>query len=193
MKKICTLLTSVLFCTLVFARGNDEPKPILGSSVAVTNVAGSTLYKLYYKSEKRERVKVSIIDEKGHTLFDETMNNVDGFLRPYNFEGLPQGHYTVKVEDGNGKSVEKVNYKLGRVEKLIRVQKLQGENRYLLSVASSKPEDVFIYIFDDQNNLIYNEIQSIKGEFAQIYNLKDMKSFSIEVSDKFGVLKKVTY
>jgi hypothetical protein len=121
------------------------------------------------------------------------MSKMDGFLRPYNFDGLPEGQYTVKVEDENGKTVEKVNYKAGRVEKLIHLQKLQNENKYMLSISSPKPEDVFIYIFDEKDNLIYNEIQSINGGFAQVYNLQDMKSFTIEVSDKFGVLKKVTY
>ena len=191
MKKINLLLAGVLMCTLVFARGIDEP--IKGSSVAVTNIIGSTLYKVYYKSNRLGKVKISIMDEKGNTLFNETMNKVGGFLRPYNFEGLPEGQYTVNVEDENGKTVEKVNYKLGRVEKLIHVQKLAGENKYMLSIASPKPEDVFIYIFDEKDNLIHNEIQSIKGEFAQIYNLKDISSFTIEVYDKFGVVKKITY
>ncbi len=191
MKKISLLLASVLLCTLVFARGIDGP--VKGSSVAITNNIGSTLYKVYYKSERLGNVKVSILDEKGYTLFDETMNKVDGFLRPYNFVGLPEGQYTVKVEDENGKMVEKVNYKSGRVEKLIHVQKLAGEEKYMLSISSPIPEDVFIYIFDEKDNLIHNEIQSIKGEFAQIYNLKGIKSFSIEVSDKLGVVKKITY
>jgi hypothetical protein len=191
MKKISLLFAGVLLCTVVFARGIDGP--IKGSSVAVTNSIGSTLYKVYYKSERLGTVKVSIMDEKGYTLFNETLNKVDGFVRPYNFEGLPEGQYTVKVEDESGKTVEKVNYKSGRVEKLIHLQKLAGENKYLLSIASPKPEDVFIYIFDDKDNLIYNEIQSIKGEFAQVYNLKDIQSFTIEVTDKWGLVKKVTY
>lgn len=191
MKKFSLLLASVLLCTLVFARGIDGP--VKGSSVAVTNNIGSTLYKVYYKSERPGTVKVSIMDDNGYTLFNETMNKVDGFVRPYNFEGLPEGQYTVKVEDDKGKTVEKVNYRLGRVEKLIHVQKLEGENKYVLSIASPKPEDVFIYIFDEKDNLIHNEIQSIKGEFAQVYNLKGIQSFTIEVTDKWGVVKKVSY
>jgi len=115
MKKISALLGGVLLCTFVFARGID--KPIKGSSVAVTNVSGSTLYKVYYKSERRGKVKVSIINEKGNTIFYETINKVDGFLRPYNFEELPEGQYSIKVEDENGKSVEKVDYNSGRVVK----------------------------------------------------------------------------
>ena len=192
MKKILALSASVLMCTLVFARGTDGP--IKGSSsVAVTNVTGSTLYKVYYKSDRPGKVKVSIINEKGNTIFDETLKKVNGFLRPYNFDGLPEGKYTIKVEDEYGKTVEKINYKLGRVEKLIQVHKLPGENKYLLSISSPKPEDVFIYIFDDKGNLVHNEIQSINGDFAQVYNLTEVKSFTIEVSDKFGELKTVTY
>jgi len=45
------------------------------------------------------------------------MKKMDGFMRPYNFDGLPEGQYTIKVEDENGKTVEKINYKSGRVEK----------------------------------------------------------------------------
>ncbi len=193
MKKLSLLLASVLMCTLVSARGIDAP--IKGaSSVAITNVTGSTLFKLYYKSERMGRVKISIIDEKGSMIFNETLNKVDGFVRPYNFEGLPEGPYTVRVEDENGKTVEKVNYKEGKVEKLIHIQKLPNEeNKYLVSIVSPKPEDVFIYIFDVDGNLIYNEIQSIKGEFAQVYNLQEVKSFTIEIADKFGELKKVAY
>lgn len=192
MKKILTLSASVLMCTLVFARGIDGP--IKGSSsVAVTNTAGSKLYKVYYKSDQPGKVKVSVIGENGNTIFAETLRKVNGFLRPYNFDGLPEGQYTIKVEDEYGKTVEKVNYKLGRVEKLIQVHKLAGENKYLLMISSPKPEDVFIYIFDDKGNLVHNEIQSIKGDFAQVYNLTEMKSFTIEVSDKFGALKTITY
>ena len=192
MKKILTFSASVLACTLVFARGIDGP--IKGSSsVAVTNSAGSKLYKVYYKAAQPVKVKISVISDNGNTIFAETFKKVDGFLRPYNFDGLPEGQYTIKVEDEYGKTVEKVNYNSGRVEKTIQVHKLKDENKYVLSISSPKPEDVFIYIFDEEGNLVHNEIQSIKGDFAQVYNLKQMKSFTIEVADKFGSVKSLTY
>ena len=191
MKKICLLSAGVLLCTLVFARGIDGP--IKGSSVAVTNVTGSTLFKLYYKSENAGKVKVSIDDEAGNVVFSETMTNADGFVRPYNFRELPEGQYTITVEDETGKTVEKVSYAEGKVEKLIRIQKLADENKYLVVISSAKPDDLFIYIFDQNGALIHNEIQNVNKEFAQVYNLTDVKSFSIEVADKNGVLKKAKF
>jgi hypothetical protein len=193
MKKISLLLTGVLFCTLVSARGTDETVNAI-SSVAVTNAFGSTLFKLYYKSIKQETVRVSISDEKGEMVFKETIKKVEGFMRPYNFEGLAEGQYFIQIEDESGKRVEKVNYKSGKAEQLIHVQKLSNdENKYLLTIASAKEENVFIKIYDVDGTLVHYEAQSIAGEFAQVYDLNKVKSFTIEVTGKDGLLKSVTY
>ena len=148
MKNISLLLAGVLMCTLVSARGIVGP--VKGTSlVAVTNTTGSTLFKLYYKAEKIGSVKISITDDKNNTIFNEVLTNTDGFVRPYNFEELQEGEYTIRIEDENGKTVEKVNYNGGKVEKLIHIEKLTTEeNKYVISIASRKPEDVFIYIFE---------------------------------------------
>ncbi|MGC4022754.1 MAG: hypothetical protein QM734_12810 [Cyclobacteriaceae bacterium] len=189
MKTICSILACVLVSTLVSARGTEGATAT--SSVAVTNATGSTLFKLYYKSVKAGKVKVSIKDNDGSTVFSESMTKIDAFMRPYNFDGLPFGEYTVTVEDESGKTVEAVNYKENKVEKLIHIAKLANEqSKFLLTVASAKLEDVYIYIFDQAGALVHNEIQTINKEFAQVYNLKDLKSFTIEVWDKYGALKK---
>jgi hypothetical protein len=193
MKRISLLLSGVLFCTLVFVSA-IHARAGAKSAVAITNVRGSTLFKLYYKSVQRSTVKISIADRAGKSLFEETLHKVDGFVRPYNFDGLPEGQYTIQIEDENGKTVEKVDYQSGKVEKLIHVQKLANEqNKYLLTIASKQPEDVFIYIFDKNGILIHNEIQPIGTEFAQVYDLKNNTSFTIEVMDKQGSLKTITY
>jgi len=193
MKKISLLLTGVLLCTLLSARGTDESANTT-SSVAITNASGSSLFKLYYKSIKQGSVKISIADEKGVAVFTETLRKVDGFMRPYNFDGLSEGQYTIQIEDESGKTVEKVNYRSGKLETLIHVQKLSSEeNKYLLRIASSKIENVFINIYDANGTLVHNEIQSISGDFAQVYDLRNVKSFTIEVTDKDGLLKSVTY
>ena len=190
MKKIYSLLASVLLCTLVSAHGTKGSAA--ASSVAVTNATGSSLVKLYYKSDELRTVKVSIKNQRNEVVFNETIRKVDYFIRPYNFKELPEGEYTVTVEDGASKSVEKINYRSEKVEKLMHVVKLKEVDKYLVTIESSKPEDVFIYIFDENGILIHNEIQSISNQFAQIYNLKNVKSFTIEVWDKDGSLKKYT-
>jgi hypothetical protein len=190
MKKIYSLVAGVLLCTLVSAHGTKSPKPTSTSSVAVTHAAGSSLVKLYYKAEKSGTVQVSILNERNEIVFNETLKKIEYFVRPYNFTQLPEGEYTLIVNDESGKSVEKVSYKNEKVEKLIHVVKLIEEDKYMLTVSSAKPQDVFIYIFDENGILVHNEIQSISKDFAQVYNLKDVKSFTIEVWDKDGALQR---
>jgi len=88
----------------VWARGLDRPA---GSSVRVVRVEGSSLFKLLYKSEKSQSVKISLLDEKGNSIFKETLKSTNGFVRPYNFSGAEEGNYTIQVQDENGTTEEK--------------------------------------------------------------------------------------
>jgi hypothetical protein len=193
MKKLSSLLAGVLICTLASANGTTLPVSST-SSVAVTNSTGSSLFKLYYKSSKSQNVKISVVDNHGKSIFNETIRKVDGFIRPYNFEGSPEGLYTIIIEDESGKMIEKVSYKSGKVEALVNVLRLAGEqNKYMLTIASPAKDVVSINIFDDKENLIHSETKEINGGFAQVYNLKEVKSFTIQITDSNGTLKSVKY
>lgn len=193
MKKFSVLLAGVLFCTQVFAGGPDDLKSTAASSIAVTKASGSTIVKLYYKSEVAGNVAVSIFNNQGKEVFRESLSSTKGFIRPYNFETLPEGEYTVEINDGNGKMIEKVMYAEDRIQKLINVRKLGSNDKYLVTVNSQKKEDLTILISDSNDNLVYREAVTVDGEFGKIYNIKDLKSFSIEVIDSQGVLKKIVY
>src|SRR4051812_44176159 len=121
MKKFYSLLAGVLLCTLLSAHGTKSAAA--RSSVAVTHASGSSLIKLYYKSEKSGTVEVSILNQKNEIVFSERINEVDYFVRPYNFKELPEGEYTLIVKDESSKSIEKVSYRNEKVEKLIHVVK----------------------------------------------------------------------
>ena len=193
MKKINLLMAGVLFSTLVFANGPDETKNS-SASVAVMNPSGSSLFKVFYKSSKTGDVRVSILNASGKEVLTEKIKRMDGFVRPYNFQGLAEGEYTIQVENEDGKLVEKVNYASGRVERLINVIKMNGdEGKYLLTVATKKASDYTINIYDEAGNLAYNEKRAVNGEFAQVYNLKQLKTFTIEVTDSDGIAKSIKY
>jgi len=191
MKKISLLFVGVLFCTLVFANGTDEPGP--SSSVAVTNSTGSSLFKLYYSAYMAADVTVSIYHPSGKLLLKEKMKKTDGFIRPYNFERLGEGDYTIEVEDENGRHIEKVHYSAGKIDKLINIVKLADEGKYLLTVASKAADNVMINIYNEKNELIHSQERFVEKEFAEVINLKNRKIFTIEVTDSKGLLKTFTY
>ncbi|HTH56013.1 MAG TPA: hypothetical protein VL728_08190 [Cyclobacteriaceae bacterium] len=191
MKRVSLVLAGVVLSTLVWAKGIDKPT---GSSVAVIKVEGSSLFKLLYKSDKAQSVKVSLLDEKGNSIFHETLKNKNGFVRPYNFSAVEEGHYTLQVQDENGTTVEKIDYvSAAQSEKLVSVTKASEANKYILRIASPVKEAVTIRVYDRNSTLLHSETLSVGKEFAQVYNMKDLDAFTIEVTDKNGLVKAINY
>lgn len=194
MKKISLVLLSVLASSLAFAKDSDKPKPS-GSTVMVVNSVGSTLFKLRYAAEKvQTHVKVTLVDENGKSIYSETINKTQGFIRPYNFKELPYGHYTMQVEDESGKVIENIDFNSTGakkvIEKNVHVSKVAGEtNKYVLMISSLQKDNVTINIYDNESKLLYSENVEVDGGFAKVYNLKELKDFSIEVSDSNGIVK----
>jgi hypothetical protein len=191
MKRVSLILAGVVLSTLVFAKSID--KPSTGSSVSVVKVKGSSLFKLLYKSEKAQHVKISLLDESGKTIFNETLKSTKGFVRPYNFSGVDEGKYAIQVQDESGTTVEKINHVSEKNEKSVSVIKLDDLNKYVLRIVSPQKDDVTINIYDRNSNLVHTENQTVDKGFAQIYNMKDLQSFTIEVTDGKGVVKSVNY
>lgn len=190
MKTFSLFLAGVLFSTVVFANGIDEPGES-AASVAVTNPAGGSLFKLFYKAEESGTVKVSIFNTKKKLVFTETLRHVSGFLRPYNFDGLAAGDYSIQIEDNSGKRVEEITYGLDRVEKLVSLIKLADEGKYLISVKTKSTDKVNINVYNEFDQLIHSQVKRVEDNFAEVLNLKNINKFTIEVSDNQGLLKSI--
>ena len=183
-KTLSVLVVLMVISSVAFARRLDNPGT--SSSAAVVKI-GST-FKLYYKGAEQADVKVSIRDRGNHVVFSETLKNVDGFVRPYNFSKLPEGEYTIQVSDKFGNQIEKITYKQERDEALAHLLKVAGsEAKYLLTVSNRGESGVTIKIYDGANNVIYNETEITSSDFAKIYNLEKIGGeFTFEVSDRKG-------
>ncbi|GHN02336.1 hypothetical protein WSM22_38250 [Cytophagales bacterium WSM2-2] len=193
MKKISLVLAGIMMSALASAKEIDKPVPA-ASSVVVTNSNGSSLFKVHYHSGKEQNVRITVLDKEGNEIFTETLQKTNRFIRPYNFREMEEGQYVIRVEDENGKVVEKVNFSKVKVEKWVNIVKVIGmENKFTLMVSSSKKDTVTISIFDQERNLVHSETREVNKTFAQMYNVKGMDSFSIEVADSNGLVKSMTY
>lgn len=54
----------------------------------------------------------------------EVILKVNTFTRPYNFSGLPTGEYTIVVEDGTGKHVNIISYRVNKDKNMLRLSKI---------------------------------------------------------------------
>lgn len=183
-KTLSVLLVLMVFSSVVFARRLDNPGAT--PSAAVVKI-GST-FKLYYKGSQQADVKVSILDAGNRLVFSETIKDVDGFVRPYNFENLPEGDYTIKISDKNGRQIEKITYRQEKTEALSHLLKVAGTDaKYLLTVANRGESDVTVRIYDNANKMIYSQKEKVSSDFAKVYNLEGIGGgFTFEVTDATG-------
>jgi hypothetical protein len=191
MKKTLSILAALtIFSTALFANNIDNPNAATGMAI----MKNGTTIKLFYKGTKQADVKVSIYNASNTLVYSETIKNVDGFVRPYNFTNLEEGEYSIELLGENGRQVERVVYKLGKVEKLANVMQVTGEtNKYILSVANKGQDVLTIKIYGDKGVLLYSKTENVNGDFAQVYNLdKYNGSLTFEVSDSKGVTKSLS-
>ena len=103
------MVVGVLVSVTMFA--SEINNPSTASGVAVIRKTGTSTYNLIYKALLTTNVKVAIYDVKDQLVFSETLRKTNGFARPYNFDGLAEGEYTIRVSDADREHVEKVSYR----------------------------------------------------------------------------------
>jgi hypothetical protein len=190
MKRICSVFFALMIASGI-AMAAD--KPVSSSAVAV--VKNGSVFKLFYKATGRTDVKIAIYAADDKLVFSETLRQVDGFLRPYNFSKLPEGEYTLEVTDESGRKVERLSYIQGKIQNIAKVVRVAGEDhKYLLSVPNKGSDVLTVKIYNADGNILYTGTEAINGDFARIYNLKELNGkFSFEISDQNGVTKTIRY
>lgn len=189
MKKILAVVLVLIVVGHVNAM-EVEPKSPLGMSI----IKNGALVKLFYRGEQSGKVKVTIYNEKGDVVFTETMKDTEQFMRPYNFKGLPYGEYTIELSDESGTRFTKVSHKFVKESRIAHVTRLNpDENRYMLAVPNAGKDALTVRIYDQLSRLVFEERQSIQGDFAKVYNLNGIAGdHTFEVVDQRGKSSRVT-
>ncbi len=184
--KLKTLFLAALLVvsSAVSFAGKDEPRR---TGLAIVPVKGSEIFKVVYKGENAGKVKLTIYNNTGVTVYSETIVGLDGFIYPINFKGLTSGEYTIEIQDAAGKKVEKVVYQPVKKSNNFHVSRLSEEGKFLVTVANKESNVINITILDRENNVIHTESKSINGDFAQVYKIATRTGgCTFEFSDKSG-------
>jgi hypothetical protein len=136
-----------------------------------------------------------VYNSSSEIVFSETMNDIDGFIRPLNFSGLQFGEYTIELVDATGKKSERVSYQPVKSESTIHISKMKdADSQYLLSVENNASKSLSVKIFDANSNLLYNASQPVSKNYAQLYKLKDVQgAVTFEISDNAGKTKVISF
>ncbi|GHN01192.1 hypothetical protein WSM22_26810 [Cytophagales bacterium WSM2-2] len=184
MKTKLAVLSLLISVTAAFAKVEPSVSVIAGSA--------SHIFKVVYKSEATSKVSISIFDKNDEMVFTETINDLNEFIRPYNFSSLPEGEYTIEVKDNTGKKVEKVKYSQGTIESIIAVRKLTSvSNKYMLTSVNKGLNVLTISIFNEDGDLLHNETRMVDGNFGVVYSLTGEGKYTFVVADKTGMSKTI--
>ena len=166
MKKILSLV--LVLVAIAQANANEvDPKSPVGMAV----VKNGAIVKLFYRGEQSGKVKVTIYNHKGDVVFKEVMQETEHFMRPYNFASLPEGQYTIELNDASGKRFHKVTHAKPKEKRVVYVTRLnQGGNKYMLAVRNDEKDVLTVRIYNHKA-MIFEETQRVDGDFARVYNL----------------------
>lgn len=186
MKKFLSILVVLAVVSSgVMANGIDNPKANTGLALMKSEKG----FKVFYKGSKPGTVRVTIMNSKGENIFQETLKNVESFMRPYNLTSITEGDYSIEINSPDGKQIEKFSYSKKKVEKLMNLLHVKdGDGKFVLTVSNKTGEDELkVNIYDQNYNLVYTGTEQISGDFAKIYDLSSLgKNFTFEVKDSSG-------
>jgi hypothetical protein len=186
MKKFLSILVVLAAVSgAVNANVIDNPKANTGLALMKSEKG----FRVFYKGSKAGNVKVTISNARGESIFQETLKNVESFIRPYNLSSITEGDYMIEISSPEGKQIEKFSYTKNKVEKLMNLLHVKdSDGKYMLMVANKNGNDhLKVNIYDQKYNLVYSGNEEITGDFAKVYDLKSLgKNFLFEVKDGNG-------
>jgi len=174
-KSILLTILAVAVNMSVFASDLDNAKD--AARIAVATTAHPNVYNLVYNSAKSGMVKVVIKDQTGKVVLEDEILNQKGFIRPYNFKGMPTGNYNVVVIDAAGKTELAVAYSNAVINTVRKAEvKSLENNKYQLRLVGNTADAVEITIYDRDGQTIHSEVLAQQGSFTRVYDLSKLKT-----------------
>jgi len=181
-----TLLTFALAMSM-FLTGYAEPTNELSALSSVTFNAQNAKVTLL---EGIGRVKITLKNAKGSTLYTTSHRVRSNVVLPLNLESLPAGKYIVRIQTKDSQidyDIETVVKKVNEIGFKANVKAL--DDKFVkVSVYEMLEEDgVTVKIYDNNHRLVFKEIVE-GGPFARKYEFKYLKTKGLyfTISDKNG-------
>lgn len=207
MKKCKLMIAALLTISSLngFATDKEKTTATATKSTTVLNIeraSDKSVYRLVYQSKVEGLVRVSIYSEQGHLLLRDKIQNTTGFCRPYNFNALPIGNYTVTIEDAAGKITKSIAYgEEATIEASnastvnVSVQEVTASAKYELKVVGSTQSPLQVKIYDAAYNVVFSEEITEKANFKKVYDLSKtgLTSLTFEVRNASGILTSTTF
>lgn len=182
MKKL--LVSALIVCSVFTAKaGENEEKTAVAKIKVTTNVTDKKAHLTFIPSSE-EKVIVKILDEKGTPIFQEQIQQSEGFTRPYNLSKLNGTEFTFVVKEGKNTYEEKISLsEINSVEvNFYATARTLENNKIELKVLKNEVGPVTVIVKDQNGNALYSNTVADLISFVQNYDVAQVKGeLTIEV------------
>ena len=112
-------------------------------------------------SDVSNATKITLQDKRDNILFEETIQKGESFTKTFNMELLPEGEYSVEIENATKISVMKL-----LVNKEEVVMQGDGSQEIYKPVISEKGSSVYLTQFSPQSKPLYVAIYNSRSELV---------------------------
>lgn len=190
MKTKSFMLAVLVVFSALTAQANNDP-----NNTGLFVISGkSGVYKLIYEGEKPSALTLTIFNNQGKVVYNETVKSLKGFIRPVNFKGMAAGTYTIQVKSADQKMEAVVEYAPQSAKAEVS-SKAVDARKFAIMIANQGEETFEVRIYDGERNLVNSYRETVSGSFGKIFNLSHVKSssFTFEIYNSAGLVDTLTF
>ena len=178
------MLIIAAFCCIAGV-ANSAPSDT-SPSLEIVRLDTTSVYLVNYMGSKTGKVTVTVKDDAQGLILIRSYRDVKDFSLPINFSSVPEGVYSIQIDNGIEKLNRTLNYTKDISPTYSRVENL-GDGRYLLTSSHSGKEKITVRVYNESSVKVYEEEKVVRGDFSMLFNLKNITGQPyFEVSEKSG-------
>jgi hypothetical protein len=164
------MLVIAAFCCIAGAAKSSTPG--MNPTLDIVRKDTSSVYTVNYQGSKTGKVTVIVKDQTQNTVLIKWYKNVKDFSLPVNFSSVPEGAYTIQIDNGVEKISETITYTKDTAPTYSRVESLDN-GLYLLTCSHKGTEKITVRVYNEWNVQVFEEDKFVKGDFSMLFKVKD--------------------
>ena len=179
---------NALAALLIFCATNSIATPQGLKDISVKASSQNALA-LQMTNEKNTEIEVTIKDEKGLTIHQESFKQSGLVQKQYNLKALPNGSYTMLVGSNKMLKVQSFTKVDGFIklsaeaEQTIFQPTFRKHSQFIdLNMLCNWNEKVSLSIHDSEGRLIYTEMVKPEGTLERRFNLSNLREDSYSIT-----------
>lgn len=140
-------------------------------------------FKIIYKGDLKWNVVLTIVNEKGKTVYEREVKNSDNFIIPISMGREESGEYTVEIATPVYDLSQTFVYQryLDRAAELLDIEYDESLQLIRLTSKEAMKEKFFVFIYNESGDRLISDEVSAQGLTMRTYKLKGAPAKQVQI------------